>query len=1365
MNLVFLLTLNLSPKMSYDGYYVLICSLILPITWILSIVISSCNKKRRILTMKRKMLEMTKDYNPSENNITFEFKSKIKRNNTKSCRKYITARKRGKLTKIGNKARTQPTFLAAYNVVNVASSSIKKYNQRSYTFDSDSQVIGVDNHASRCMSNNLSDFITELKPANNTKVKGAGGNLQVKGIGTLKWRIQDDQGNTHEIYIKNALYIPDLPISLLSPQHWSQQAKDNNPKKDGTWCATYATHCVLHWDQQRYTKTVQHDKRTNTPRMYTLPRSTKYRKQVAALDTLANTAKLIKTVAFNLTQEDQEIEDIIKDKDNTITEQLMDYSPHNSLPTPRELEIDDDSQANSLQGEFLRWHYRLGHMSYPKMKLLAILRLIPRSLLTVRPPLCSHCKIGSMTRKPWRVKGKENKGRLRQVNAPGMCVSVDQLESRNSGYIGVMRGFMTKQRYTCATVFVDHHSDLTFTYLQKSLTVEDTVKAKRAFEAFSRRHGVKIQHYHSDNGRFADKEFIKAVTDANQTISFCGAYAHFQNGKAEKRIRDLQDKARTALLHSVSRWTKASSTHLWPYALAYVTDLRNHLPLNSNAESPMQVFSQSFVNPRLSTFHTFGCPVYSLDTKLQAGGSIPKWEPRCSIGLYLGNSPRHARTVSLVLNLTTGRISPQFHVKHDEFFETINTKHDTTISKWKELAGLSKHHDNQQSKTDLPKTPAQQSVNPSMSIPDQSLPNTIKDEANDDFEIIPNDDHQEDTFSDYQQPAEDVDNNDHEEIRETNEPSLRRSNRTRIPTTKFLQSVSQHHLTFETIAFNSYYEAMHEDDYELQDQMTDPIAFLATNNKDTLYYHEAMKAPDREEFLKAMQKEFDSHMKKKHYELIERDAVPDGEDVLDAVWSMKRKRNILTNMIYKYKSRLNIHGGQQEYAKNFYETYSPVVHWFSIRLLLIHAMLFRWSTRQVDFTMAFPQADIEFPLYMKIPPGIKLKGKDKRNKVLELKKNLYGQKQGSRIWFLHLANKLRKLEYEQSEVDECIFYKGDLIIFFYVDDMILLCPDSKKIDEAIKQLKQSDLELEDQGDIADYIGINFTHRDDGTIIMSQPQLIDQIVKDLQLKPNAHLPSIPALASRILQREENAKPCINTKFHYRSVVGKLNFLEKGTRPDIAYATHQVARFCEDPREAHVKAVLHLGKYLKHTRSDGIILNPNRLKSIEVYADADFAGNWNINTAEYDASTAKSRSGYIVLYAGCPIIWSSKLQTQVALSTTEAEYVSLSQALREVVPVMNLIKELKERKITTISSVPKVYCKAFEDNSGALELARSPKLRPRTKHINNTYHHFREYVRNRLIQLFPIGTEFQVADIFTKPLSKDLFVKFRKCIMGW
>ena len=356
MNLLFLP--NYSSKISKAGYYVITCSLILPILWLLSTVLSSRSKKRRILTMNRKLLEMTNDNNNhSENNINFEFRSKIRRNNTKTCRKYITARKRGKLTKIGNKTRVKYTFHSAYNVVNTVSSKFSS-QPHSYAFDSDSQIIGVDNHASRCMPNKRSDFITEIKPAKNNKVRGAGGNLQIKGIGTLRWRIQDDEGKHHEIYIKNALYITDLPISLLSPRHWSQQANDNASQKNGTWCATYDTHCVIHWDQQRYTKTVQHDQRTNTPRMYTLLRSTRYRKQVTALELLANTATLIKTVVFGTTQEEEEeeeeIDDIIDEDDNTTIEQLMDYSPHDSLPTPRELEIDDDSQASSLQGEFLR---------------------------------------------------------------------------------------------------------------------------------------------------------------------------------------------------------------------------------------------------------------------------------------------------------------------------------------------------------------------------------------------------------------------------------------------------------------------------------------------------------------------------------------------------------------------------------------------------------------------------------------------------------------------------------------------------------------------------------------------------------------------------------------------------------------------------------------------------------------------------------------------------------------------------------------------------------------------------------------------------------------------------------------------------
>ena len=145
---------------------------------------------------------------------------------------------------------------------------------------------------------------------------------------------------------------------------------------------------------------------------------------------------------------------------------------------------------------------------------------------------------------------------------------------------------------------------------------------------------------------------------------------------------------------------------------------------------------------------------------------------------------------------------------------------------------------------------------------------------------------------------------------------------------------------------NDYYNALHEDDYKLQDHMRDPITFKATSDPDMMYYHQAIKAPDRDEFLQAIVKEINDHIEGNHWVLIPKERVPAGAKVLDSVWVMKRKRDIKTHQVYKHKARLNIHGGQQEYGVHFTETYSPVVSWFSVRLLLIIAKLNNWHTRQ-----------------------------------------------------------------------------------------------------------------------------------------------------------------------------------------------------------------------------------------------------------------------------------------------------------------------------------------------------------------------------------------------------------------------------------
>lgn len=236
------------------------------------------------------------------------------------------------------------------------------------------------------------------------------------------------------------------------------------------------------------------------------------------------------------------------------------------------------------------------------------------------------------------------------------------------------------------------------------------------------------------------------------------------------------------------------------------------------------------------------------------------------------------------------------------------------------------------------------------------------------------------------------------------------------------------------------------------------------------------------------------------------------------------------------------------------------------------------------------------------------------------------------------------------------------------------------------------------------------------------------------------------------------------WHYRSVIGKLNFIEKSTRPDIAYAFHQCARFSNDPKASHATAVKHIVKYLMTTKDQGIYLRPND-HSFDCWVDTDFVGNWNKVNADVDPSTAKSRTGFIINYGGCPITWASKLQTEVALSTTEAEYNALSTSLRDVIYLMQLVQEANDDGWHTHEGPPTVHCKVFEDNIGALEMARLPKVRPRTKHLCVRLHHFREHVRKKLITIQHIATDLQIADLLTKPQPKPLFVKQRQIIMGW
>lgn len=1293
----------------------------------------------------------------------------------KTCKRFIQPKQHGKTALIFDKRpRIKPRLY--FSFANLNNSDKQEDNTcDDVTFDSDSFIIGIDNHSSRVMSNDRRHFKGPIRKLSKQFVITPAGNLAIKGEGIVEWPITDDDGRVHKLRF-HAQYVPGLPICLLPPQCWSQQAKDNFPTANGTLAIDTADACILYWKQRRYKKTVPWNPNgMNVARFRSASGTMQYRVFAATLDTELHT-KDTEHVCFET--------HVIPDDDLPPPDPPPDPStpllfrpsrPLHSLSGLQEENLPDvttvdtetfkhiipDTEsvtAEDPQAELLRWHYRLGHASFKLIKLLSALKIIPgRSLANAKIPKCAGCIYGAMTKQPWRTKpSKQRKSEIYTVTRPGQCVSVDQLESQTPGLIPQLKGKLTRQRYKAATVFVDHFSRLSYIHLQRSTSSNETLQAKKAFEAYSRRHGVRIQHYHADNGRFADNAFINHVKEQGQTISYCGVNAHFQNGIAEKRIRDLQETTRKELLHAKHRWPEAIELSLWPSALRNANHLRNTLPDKEDASSPLERFTGIRVAPKIRDNHAFGCPAYALDSNLASGKSIPKWNTRARLGINLGPSETHASSVNLVLSLTTGCVSPQFHAQFDDFFETVRPSagNPKTFSQWQRISGLH-HHPGRIIRRSIENEGVNRQRTQTATQP-----------------MLPQRDDQLHSQETQHQPAAEQDEVlvEDEQLVQTDDnlPDLEtlpttRSGRISRPTQRFRESMEQREQGIVSYAVYDFDEA-HDIEYKLQEAMQHPISFLSTTNKDTMYYDQAIREPDAIEFVKAIVKEVNDHIKMKHWELIPRNEVPENETVLPSVWSMKRKRDIKTQQVYKHKARLNVHGGKQEFGVNYFETFAPVVTWFTIRLILVLALICGWKTRQIDFVLAYPQADIEFDMYMELPKGIETKYGNGKTHVLKLKKNLYGQKQAGRVWSEHRDKGLRKVGFNQSAIDECLSFRRRVLFAVFVDDGILCAPTDPEINEAINDLQQEGYEIDDQGELADYLGVNIERTNDGKFVLTQPHLIQQILEGVNLSTNSPIKSTPALSTKILHRDPDDQ-VFDGRFHYRSIIGKLNFLAKSTRLDIEYATHQCARHCSDPRQEHGDAIIHLAKYLKGTASKGIILQPDPSKSLEVWADADFCGNWFPKTAQKDPSTSKSRTGYVITYAGCPIAWSSTLQTLATLSSTEAEYVALSTALRHAIPLMELLKELQRNGFDIFTDVPRIFCKAFEDNAGALEMARLPKMRPRTRHINQVYHHFRDWVRRRALTLYPVDTLEQLADILTKPLPLNLLIKFREKLLGW
>ena len=315
--------------------------------------------------------------------------------------------------------------------------------------------------------------------------------------------------------------------------------------------------------------------------------------------------------------------------------------------------------------------------------------------------------------------------------------------------------------------------------------------------------------------------------------------------------------------------------------------------------------------------------------------------------------------------------------------------------------------------------------------------------------------------------------------------------------------------TYNTLICNAYttYDDFLEANFDGTQNSNSPLAQIYLSGKadnEVYTFKEMLKQPDKDQFEIAMYKEVQSMFDNDIWTKVTRTSMlrhydqelKSGKDIkrkqLLMIWTFKRKRHP-DGSLSKYKARLCVHGGQEQHGIHFWETFAPVVSWMSVRTLLVLSKINNLHTKSIDFVQAYPQADIKVTIYLHTPQGVSF-GDKHQDVVLQLKKNLYGLKDSGLAWWEMISKGLLDLGSEQTETDQCVFNKENVIILIYVDDCIINSRTKEGLDETMAAIKEH-FTTTDEGEIEEYLGIQIDH-EPGFLRMSQPNLINRIIESI-----------------------------------------------------------------------------------------------------------------------------------------------------------------------------------------------------------------------------------------------------------------------------
>ena len=508
-------------------------------------------------------------------------------------------------------------------------------------------------------------------------------------------------------------------------------------------------------------------------------------------------------------------------------------------------------------------------------------------------------------------------------------------------------------------------------------------------------------------------------------------------------------------------------------------------------------------------------------------------------------------------------------------------------------------------------------------------------------------------------------------------------------------------------------------------------------------YEEAMDSDQKQKWVDAMQDEMQSLYDNQTFELVK---LPNGKRALQNRWIYRLKHEGNSASL-RYKARLVVKGFRQKKSIDYDEIFSPVVKMSSIRTVLSLAAGLDLEIEQMDVKTAFLHGDLEEEIYMEQPEGFKAKGKE--DYVCKLKKSLYGLKQAPRQWYKKFESVMGEQGYKKTTSDHCVFVKwfasdDFIILLLYVDDMLIIGQNASRIDRLKKQLGMS-FAMKDLGPAKQILGIRIIRdRKERKLWLSQEKYIEAVLQRFQME-KAKAVSTPLathfkLSCKQSPSNEEEKKDME-RVPYASAVGSLMYAMVCTRPDLAHAVGSVCRFLSNPGREHWNAVKCIMRYLRGTSSLKLCFGNEKLFLVG-YTDSDMAG---------DVDSRRSTSGYLITFGGGAVAWQSKLQKCVALSTTEAEFIAITEACKEMLWMKKFLQELSFTQEKYV-----LFC----DSQSAIHLGKNSTFHSRSKHIDVRYHWIRDVLNDKLLELEKVHTDENGSDMMTKSLPRW---KFEACCL--